>query len=235
MDEILTVIISLVMIIASVVAYVFVMKTVLPRFVIKRRYFIADKLGRGMKKYVSGSDRAIVYEPAPALRKYIKKYALIESGGHKYFKCLADEFVRTVQYSIVMIDNRNRVIDVLEVDESPNRSTMCGPIFLHSSTSYIALTVHAVNERLLEDSATSYYLARDVGLYALAVGVLSFMEMMTASNLISTMINAASAGSVDLGGGHGSLVWPSILIGALAAVILLFNCSKKNVRVLFHD
>lgn len=234
MNEMLTVIVDVMMTIASVVLYVFVMRTVLPKFVMRRRYFTSDKLGRGMKKYVSGDDRAIVYDTAPSIRKYVKKYALIQSGGQKYLKCLTDDFVRTIEYSIIMMDNRNRVVDVLKVEEAPNRCTVCGPIFLHRATSYVALTVHSVNGRVLEDAAIGYYLVRDFGIYTLAVGVASFIEMFFTSSVISDMISTLSAGDMRLLVHPGSLIWSSVLIGAMAAVILLFNCNKKGISVLWN-
>ena len=178
MNEMLTFISAVITMIASAVLFVFILKSVMPKFVIRQRYFLGDRLGRGIKKYVSGDARAVVYEPEPSVRKYVKKYAIVKSGGQKFFKCKVDEYVRTIKYSIVMLDNRNRVIDVLEVDEAPNRTGACGPIFLNRATSYVALNVTAINDKELESKGTGYYLLRDIGIFAVAVGFLSFLEML---------------------------------------------------------
>ena len=93
MNEIIRTIMSAVAIIVTVAVYVFVIKMVIPRFFIKRRFLYDGHLGRGLKKYQSENGRAIVYEPHPSIRKYIKQYALVSDGGHKYLECNVDEGV----------------------------------------------------------------------------------------------------------------------------------------------
>jgi hypothetical protein len=138
-------------------------------------------------------------------------------------------------YGVVMLDNRHRVIGALEVDESPNGTCVCDPIFLHSETSYVALTVKEVNGKALENTEVAYYLLRDVGLFALSMAALSFLEAAAVSLLVSIDASAVSGGAFNAAVDLGTLIGTAVLIGVISVVILLIHCSKKDVRILLHD
>ena len=213
------------------VVYVFLIKNIIPRFLVKRRYFVDGNLGRGIKKYQSEKGRAVVYEPHPSIRKYVKQYAIVKSDGYKYLQCDMDSGVRRLVYSVIMFDCNDKILDVIEVEEITSRRPFTQTVYLHSDTSYIAFILNSVNMQELPNGAVSYYNLRDVSVFGGAVALLTFCLMPLTGALISRFLEI-TAGCVV----NAELLLPSlftaILAGVLSVVIFIRSCNKKNVRVM---
>ena len=117
MNEIIQAVLMALTMIVTLAVYAFLVKVIIPGYVVKRKYYIDGNLGRGLRKYKSEDGRAIIYEPHPSIRKYIKQYALVCDGGHKYLECNMDRGVNRLIYTVIMLDRNDKVIDALEVEE----------------------------------------------------------------------------------------------------------------------
>ena len=121
----------------------------IPKHVMKIGYSVSDKLGRGLKKIVYPDGRAVVYEPHPAVRKYVNKYLLFTMDGYKYLQSKVGAGVKSYTASIVVFDNRNRVIDNFDISEVVG-SSLTHPVRLHHKTSHVAYVLTSVNGKALD-------------------------------------------------------------------------------------
>ncbi len=229
MNELIQTILSAVTILVTVVVYAFLIKVVLPRFLVKRKFSYDGHLGRGLKKYKSENGRAIVYEPHPSVRKYIKQYALVSDGGLKYLECNVDEGVNRIIYNVVMLDRKDKVLDVIEVEEVTAKRSLTQSVYLHPDTSYIALIVTSVNKEKLPNSDISYYTKKDIAVFGLMTAYLTLIASLivcgTAHNIIHSLGMTAASGFF-----LPSLL-AAIIAGVLSVLILIMTCNDKNVRV----
>ena len=234
MNDIIVAILMAVLAILCLSAYLFCIRKVLPRYVLKRRYFINKHLGRGLKKYTSEDGRAVVYEPHPHVRKYIKKYALVARGGHKYLECSIDRAVKRISYTVIMLNNKDKVLDVVEVNDITAKMTVSHPVYLHEDTSYVALIVQSVNGETLTDGGICYYLARDIGLFALASAVLTFALHTLFSVQLDVLVAKLNGEAAEIALHLGSGLTSSLAVALASAVIILLYCSRKNLKVIFN-
>ena len=142
--------------IVSLTLYIALMKYVFPRCIMRVRYSLSDKLGRGIKKCVYPSGRGVVYEPHPSVRKYVPRYALLTNDGYKCIKCQLDRNVKSLKYSVVMFNRKNRVIDVINVSETVGRAGESQFVMLHQQTSYVAFSLNEVNDSRVESGYMLY-------------------------------------------------------------------------------
>lgn len=230
MNELMQAILTAMTIIVTAAVYVFCIKTLLPRLVIKRRYYIEGNLGRGLKKYRSDDGRAVVYEPHPSVRKYIRQYALVNDNGHKYLECQVDRGVNRLIYTVIMLDRYDRVIDVLEIEEVTAKRELTQTVYLHADTSYIALIIGSVNKEKLPNSDVSYYRKRDVGVFGASVFFLTLVAGFVMSYAFEYFLKSIGVARVTSASLLVALL-SAVAACVLSIVILLIFCSKKNVRV----
>ena len=218
---------------ATVGAYAFSMRYFLPKYVIKRGYYIEENLGRGLKKFVSDNGRALLYEPHPSIRKYINQYAIVCENGNKYLQCFVDRGANRMIYSVIMIDRNDKVIDVLEVEEVTAKRTLTQPVYLHPDTSYVALILGAVNREQLPNSYVSYYTMKSIITFGVVSALLTWVASMTVS---MSFYNFLSYAGVKIGLNGALCILMSLAVaaavGVLSALLLIMDCNKKNVRVI---
>ncbi len=231
MNKVIQMVLASVVIIFAIAAYVFIIKNVLPRFVIKRRYFCDENLGRGLKKYKSENGRAVVYEPHPSIRKYIKQYALISDGGYKYLECSLDSGVNHIVYNVVMLDRNDKILDVIEVMEFTAKRQLSQMVYLHPDTSYIALTVSAANGERIPSGDISYYRRKDVILFGAAVALLTFALSWVLGVAIDFILHNIGINVMEISDFMFGSLRAAITAGILSVVVLVKTCNKKNVKV----
>ena len=184
MEIIINTICLVVLVILEIALYLMLAGSVIPK-ILKRRYSLSENCGRGLKKYVYPSGRGISYEPVPAIRKYIDRYLLFTDNGYKYFKCRIDEKVKEFEYTVIMRNNKDKVIDVIEVKAKNVEGRDIEPVLIHGETSYVELILNSVNGRAVENQETAHYRIRDVLIYSLCMAALSFAELIFAYNMIN--------------------------------------------------
>ena len=230
MNELITAVQLAALMVATVCVYFFLVKMVFPRFLIKRRYFTEGNFGRGLRKFRSEDGRALLYEPHPSVRKYIKQYALVNDGGTKYLECYVDRGVNRMIYNVVMMDRNDKVIDCIEVEEVTAKRELTQPVYLHPDTSYIALIISSVNKEKLPGGDVSYYQLKDIMKLGAAVAALTLVASLALISMFSGFVTSLGASYVD-----APLFLPSLiaaLVGGGSSVgILLYYCGKKNIRV----
>lgn len=220
----------LILTLISIGVYGTLISSILPKYIIKVRCSVKKSNDRGLKKYTFPSGRGVVYEPHPSIRKYVKRYLLFTHNGYKYFKGLFDFSVKELNYSVVMFNNKNKVVDVINVGEKiyDNLDTKSVPI--HQDTSYISFILNSVNEVKWNRRSLFYRKAIDVVIYAVTVMLLSFSEFAIALKCLNVwdewIIRSGFAQGVSL----VSFIIPSLIIGVISGGLLCCRNLSKELR-----
>ena len=150
-DAIFKVVFEIMLCCFSIAIYVFAVGSLLPSLLFRFKCPIQD---RGLKKYTYTGGRGILYEPHPALRKYVSSYILFVDDGVKYVRCKVTGEVTRIGYSAVAFDRCGRVIDVLKVTDIIGPAGCSKRVALPKETSYITLLLDSVNEEKVTVGAT---------------------------------------------------------------------------------
>jgi hypothetical protein len=129
-----------------------------------------------------------------------------------------------------MFNNRNRVVDVIDVEEKKICSDDTTPVRLHPDTSYIALIPDEVNHTKLKHEVVMSCHIWQLAVYAAVVGGLALAQML----FIIKMVNIYDtwwihSGIMDVIK-KKSLIFPAIVIGVLAGLMAERHHRKKGVR-----
>ena len=127
-------------------AFMVLIAFVLPKLFLKNRYNIDEPYDRGLKKYkFADSGHGIVYEPALAVRKYIKQYVLVEQHGEKKIKCKIDPELKYLNYDIVLFDTQNSVFSILNAKDVIQEKGYTKEVVLPDETSYVSILLNQVD------------------------------------------------------------------------------------------
>ena len=229
MEQIIRSILLFVLIILEFILFFVLVGTAAPK--ILTSYCSVKKTSdRGLKKFVYPDGRAIAYEPHPSVRKYVPSYLLFTEDGYKYISCKLDESVNKIKYSVVMFNNRNRVIDVIDAFETKITSSVTTPVMLHQDTSYVALVPDTVNKTRLKHPAVLCCHAWQLAVYAVAVGTLSFLQMFFLKKMVAAYDTMWFGIGIADGVPTESFIFPALMMAAIAAFIAFRHNRKKGVR-----
>lgn len=232
MEKIIEITFLAVLYATSVAVYVWLISFALPRLFFGITYDTGTHLGRGLKKIKYPDGRAVLYEPHPSVRKYMDKYLLFTVNGCKYFQSRVNKNVSNYKLCIVSFDNRDRVIDTLEVSESVELQ-LTHPVQLHHATSYVAAILVCVNGNNLDVEPfmvtrlkrAPFYLA----LCALATFIQFFLIVETVNGIGSLV-----GGSVHLEKEYLLFGLASAAISIVCMLITLVTKKKKGVKVVLR-
>lgn len=157
-------------ILSAVAAYFYLIASVYPRFTL-RMVWKRDRRGpilgdRGVRKLVFPEGRAIVYEPALAYRRFIRRYALIKRDGCTYIQCRIHDAVAHIRYDVAAFDRRGRLLDVLRVSERITEAGQTQPVRLPRDTAYACVTLRKADAMYENREATMRYSFVGLGIYA---------------------------------------------------------------------
>lgn len=206
------------------IAYVFVTARLLPRLLLTPKARADEVSDRGLRRYTFQDGRAIVYQPAPAHRQYIRQYILSEHNGTRFLQCQTDERIFSIKYRILPFDEQDRPLDILDV-EDPIFNTDNGkprPVPLPPRTAYVSVEVQAVNDVNVYDSTQAGFSLKSTAIYGAAVAVLTMALALVIMSLLVFYTNLifAAWGTATLR--FGKLFFPSMGLG-LAYAILVFG------------
>lgn len=234
MENVLDTVALAMLLIMSLVLFVILMVTLIPRFFLRVRYDLERGLGRGIKKYKYPSGRAVVYEPHPVIRKYINRYILFTNDGYKYLRCLVDAGVRSLDFELIMLNNKNKVIDSVKVLADIGGSSQSGDILLHPDTSYVAINLIRANGIDVKKLVKGYFTAAQLGIYFGVMALISFVELLFASEALGRLLALILEKKVFLGA-SGFYFIASVMISVIAVALVLINFGRKGIGVVLHD
>ena len=214
---------------ATVSVYALFMSSVFPKYLLKISYDIEPILGRGLKKFTYPEGRAVLYEAQPDIRKFIEKYVLFTLEGYKYLQLSIGSGVKSYTASIVMLNNKNRVIDVITLTESTGGASKSRPVRLHGETSYVAISLTSVNGVSLPSPVFAMTRLREILAYFAATFLLSLLVILEIAFVIREFFDLFELEMASLGA--AVYVVPPLLIALLSLSILLVARAKNGMKV----
>ena len=229
MEQIIYSILLLVLLILELILFFILMVTVFPKL-LKVRCSVRKPSDRGLKKYLYPSGRGIAYEPHPSFRKYIHRYILFTNDGYKYVKCKLDESIERLNYSVVMFNRRNKVIDVIDVAEKNCLRGETQAVLLHPDTSYVAIVPDSVNDLNFDHKPLQECRVWRLSLYSLCVATLSFAQMLFLKAMLQTYdewwFHTNLMESLEM----LSFLLPAVCIGLIAGGWTFLKIRAKGIR-----
>ena len=217
-----------------VVLYIALLADIFPRLFLKLRCAVKENLGRGLKKYVFPTGRAVLYEPHPTVRKYLNKYLLFTNDGYKYLRCSFDFCVSKITYTVIMLDNKDKVIDVLSVTEDMRHVRASANVRLHSSTSYVAIVVNRVNGAV-NDGLSVYNKLRDIVFYFISVVLATSAAMFGVAKILPKVADTPFGTITENGMGVGIFFVFGAVIGVVCVFFYLMGASRKGIKVIVNE
>ncbi len=216
----------------TVAVYALIMSSVFPKHLLKISYDVSPIMGRGLKKFTYPEGRAVLYEAQPEIRKYVERYALFTLEGYKYLQLAIGAGVRSYSASIVMLNNKDKVIDVISLVESTGGARKSRPVRLHGDTSYVAISLTSVNGIAEPSPVFAMTKLREIISYFVASAVLSFLVILQGNFTVNEVfsefdIKAASVSPMVL-------IIPSLLIALLSLTVHLVARAKNGIKVVLR-
>lgn len=218
-----------ILIVLEIALYLILCGRLLPS-IVKVCYPFSESTDRGLHKYTYPNGRGVSYEVRPSIRKYINRYVLFTNNGYKYLKCRLDDAVSQMEYSVVMFDRRNRVIDVLDVETRQIENAETEEVLLHPDTSYVMLDLTVVNHTELQPKKKGCYKLSRIAIYVGGMMLASFLQLVFAKWALDVYDAWYFHAAITEGIGLGDLILPSVLIGLVAGGMLFLNSRAKGVK-----
>ena len=231
-DAIMTVLIHSIVLIFSIVLYVFLTTRLVPGLILKPRYNVFNTWGRGLKKFSYNNGRAIVYEPNSSSRKYILQYILSSNGNEKYIKCKIDKRISSLRYDVVAIDSNDKEIDTISINDPIAQRGVTFAAMLPQNTSYVSVFVKEVNGYEISSSPKMIYSLLNIIAFGLITVVLTVIEMLLMKSSIVEILDLFIPYSNKIASDSGiiSLII-SAIIGALLALLIFLMHSTNDTKI----
>lgn len=234
-DAIMTVLIHSIVLIFSIVLYVFLTTRLVPGLTLRPRYSLSNTWGRGLKKFVYKNGRAIVYEPNSSSRKYILQYILSSNENEKYIKCKLDKRISSLKYDVVAIDSNDKEIDTLSISDPISHRGMTFAAMLPQNTSYVSVFVKEVNGYEVSSSPKMIYSLFNVITFGLITIALSVIEMLLIKSSIVGILDLFIPYSDKIAGGSGIMsILVSAIIGIVVALLIFLMHMTKDTKIGFN-
>ena len=210
----------------AIAIYVILISSVFPKKILKASCSENESKDRGVKKYVFPEGRGVVYMPRLAVRKYVESYVLFTHEGYKYLKCRLSMNLSELKYSVVMFNNKNEILDVINVDEHLRGGLETEAVALHHDTSYVSLVVKSADENVLNDESLFVCKLKRLGVYGGAVSLVSFLVFALLFAAISVIDKLLLDQTLLAGVNLLIFILPALAIGALASWII-YNRTRR--------
>ena len=187
---------KIVMLIASMVLYVYLFYSIVPRFIMKLSCKKENTRDRGIKKFKYPNGRAVLYEPEFAVRDFITNYVLYTEDGYKYIKCKVASHVNALKYDVYAFDNKDDLIDIVNVLEIVANNEFTDSVLLPPETSYVRLVLRRANDEYASNEILVHYSKKRTISCMAVVAVATAIESIIVYSMIKDFIeNSLGVGS----------------------------------------
>ncbi|MBR5124923.1 MAG: hypothetical protein IKU90_07295 [Clostridia bacterium] len=174
MDIFLSVLLSAVTVMVAIVVYVYLVSSVYPWLCMHavwiKRGQGSPRGDRGVRRVRFPDGRGVVYEPHPALRRYVPSYALYTHNDQKYIRLSLHPKVAYIRYDVAVFNYRGRLLEVLEVSERISGEGVSRSVRLPERTAYACVVPRQVDgEYVGREVTVGYSLAGIIVLTVLTV------------------------------------------------------------------
>ena len=179
----------------TVAAYLYLVAAVYPRLTLRAVWTHrvgrqADGGDRGVRKLQFFGGYAVVYEPEPAIRRFIRRYALIKQDGCVYIRCRMHHCIAHVRYDVTAFDCQGRLLDVLSVSELIRDAGYSTAVRLPRDTAYVRVTLRQADDMYRGRDTAGRCSRRRMAVYA----VLTLGTTVAAMGMLYRSLGAIMAG-----------------------------------------
>ena len=230
-EAIFSIVFEITLCLMSIAIYTFVTGSALPSLLLRFKCSVHD---RGIHKYTYPEGRGVRYEPHPDIRKYVSSYLLFVNDGAKYIKCEVASDVERIEYSAVVFDARNRIIDVVCVKDSIGAAGRSKSVMLPMETSYVSFLLSSVNGKKTENRATLTFDKVRAAIFAASVLVLTVAEAFILRGVVlrgAQMLREYFFAVPEFTVNGAMVFFASLIIGATGVGAMFLKKSKGGLRV----
>jgi len=237
-DPIMNILSAVIIVLSSIVLYVFLISSFLPYIAL--RWSLAHKRelkDRGVRKVLFAGGRSIIYEPELSIRKYVKQYVLVEKKGAKFIKCKINEGIRDIRYEVAVFNAANKMIDVVGVSETIAERGYTRAVALPPETSYVMFFLKEARGQVIkyvDKSKLVVYNTASYLSYLIATVITTVLESLLLKYMIDLIFETSEANLPVSDFGIAGLVLSAAVVGAVyAALVIMFyktKLSKVNAK-----
>ena len=169
--------IGYVLLISSVILFLFVMIVALPKALLKIKYRVKDPDDIGIKRCFYNGKRCVIYEGGHEISKYIEKYLLVEGKNCKILRCKIARKISYLNYDIVIFNRYDEVIDVVNVKENLVKGGYTRRVELSEETSYVKIVIREADDLIIKRKPIAYIPFGNAILYGFLASVLTIVEI----------------------------------------------------------
>lgn len=181
---------------------------------------------RGARRLVFPGGRAVVYEPAPKYRRYLRQYALVKKDGYTYIRCRIHEKIAHIRYDVVTFDAKGRFLDVLHVSERVTETGCTAAVRLPRKTAYACVTLRQADKMYEGNDVSTGYSVKWIMLYT----GLSVVTALLAASLLYQSVEEILHGIFYLEGNKALILVTAGILGAMTAEWVVFRYHRMNSK-----
>lgn len=217
------------MLLTSIILYVYLFSSIIPSFIMKLRMKEENTCDRGIKKFIYPNGRCVLYETELDIRKYISSYALFTEDGYKYIKCKAVRGVSVLRYDVYAFNIDNKLIDIIGVNEVLGKDDYTEAIALPPETSYVRFVLRRADNKTISSKILADYPVARYIICAIVVAVATLIEAMIMYAIVKDIFINALRLRIELAS-TGSMLFAAFFISLVAAGLTVLayrrNCKK---------
>lgn len=226
-DTVISVIANSILTLSGIIFFVFVVSSFLPHLTFKFKYKSKKLSGRGIKKIIFNDGKCIVYEPSHSIRDAVNQYSLIKKNNSKYIKCKLGDGINFIQYEIVVFNSKNKIIDLISVNEKISERGYTQAVELPQDTSYVEFVLRKVNNVKRSDCEFPVtYAPGLLAVYLLAVVLCTFVEAQFLQYTLSNIFNELNISGANYPDFTRDAAFFGVICGV--AIILYYTVKLKK-------
>ena len=232
MEVILAYVAKSLVLVMSMILYIYLFSRVVPRFIMKLKMVKENTRDRGLKRFVYPNGRCILYETELSARRYVGGYALYTEDGYKYIKCKVADDVSLLKYDVYAFDNHDNIIDIIEVTETVDNDRYTSALSLPPDTSYVRFVLRAADKKYLSNKVLADYSVIQYGICAGVVALATAIEAALIYSLLKDILVEGLRIRIGISGALGMTVMVlgiSLLTAGLTVLAYMRN-SKKVIN-----
>ena len=227
-NNIMTYIAGAIILLTSFSAYVYLISCILPSLLIKPKYDSREISDRGIKKYIFENGRAIVYDPAIDVKKYVDQYVLFDNGEKKCLQCKVADEVSDIKLRILTFNAFDKPLGVFIAKDYFLGKDTTGVIELPVETAYVSVEIVEVNSKRVYLKTKISFSAIKVALYCLLSVVITVVEAMFIKTALLMLADEFFDYSNAVGAGNAFTVFTAILIGLISSVLIIISHASRE-------
>lgn len=174
---------------------------------------------RGRRRVTFKDGRAVVYEPTPAVRRYVPAYALIKEEGRVHLLLRLNPKVAYIRYDVLCFDSRGRLLDLLQVSERVTAAGESRPVRLPTATAYTRVVPRQVDKMYEDHSVVAVYSLVGMAVYGALVTLTTAAVGFLWHSFLWSRLSTLPFGSAGMPATTALIL--SLLLGLLISAALL--------------